>query len=197
MTSLGVRKVGEGLWTWDLPDPYEAGALVTSVYVELAGHVALIDPVLPTAGSPDASRFMTHLDRDLTRTGHDLAIVLTANTVDPSADCLVERGAVVFSPLDATLPDGLLADTVRPSEARIVIDPRRRAAFCGRLLGGGGTQPLVWGTDKGVEIDLAAREEVLDRLLRAELETLLVARGDGVVGAAAAALDALRVANRG
>jgi hypothetical protein len=87
--SLKVTRVAEGLWQWGVPDV--TGVFLFGTYVETPDAIVLIDPPLPPAGSADAERFWTHLDRDVARQGSAVGVALTCREHSRGAPALVER----------------------------------------------------------------------------------------------------------
>ncbi len=99
--SLTVERIADGLWQWSV-------ARGCGTYAETPAALFLIDPPLPTEGSPDSERFWHHLDRDVTRTGRAVFVLLTRAENRRSSERLVERyGAALWSPsqTNEALPD--------------------------------------------------------------------------------------------
>lgn len=86
-TLLEVTPIADGLWRWTVPHPEWTpekdrpggwGLMVGCVYVEPpagnADALALIDPLAPPQGSPEAGTFWAALDRDVGRVALPIVI---------------------------------------------------------------------------------------------------------------------------
>lgn len=208
---MDVRELAPGLWRWTALHPdWEADAEpgspadwpqeVGCVYVETAGSVILIDPLVP--GDPAAREtFLAHLDADVERNGKPVSILLTVSWHERSTGELAERygaevwaaeqGGVVtnaFAPAEA-LPGGLIGIDARLAEETIYWLPEQRALVPGDAIVGdenGGLRvcPESWlsGTTP-VELKLA-----LAGLLDLPVELVLVSHGEPVLEDGLAAL---------
>jgi glyoxylase-like metal-dependent hydrolase (beta-lactamase superfamily II) len=94
---LEVTQIADGLWRWTAPHPEWTpekdkpggwGRMVASVYYEPrageADALALIDPLAPPAGSAEAVKFWTTLDRDVDRAGLPV-VIFVGNGYHPRA----------------------------------------------------------------------------------------------------------------
>jgi len=196
---VDVQELAPGLWRWTTPHPdwredadWEAD--VSSVYLETAGHVVLIDPLVPT-DDESRERFLHHLDADVERAGKPVAVLVTVYWHERSAAELAKRyggeiwasegtaaelqaPARVFSPGDV-LPGGVIAvDALRRFET-IYWLPEHRALVTGDVLLGDAEQgvrvcPDSWLPDGAspAEFRLA-----LQALLDLPVELILPAHG--------------------
>src|SRR5213593_2776533 len=86
---LDVTPIADGLWRWTAPHPEWTpeknrpdgwARMVGSVYfeppAEEADALVLIDPLAPPAGTAEAGKFWTALDRDVERTGRPVVILV-------------------------------------------------------------------------------------------------------------------------
>jgi glyoxylase-like metal-dependent hydrolase (beta-lactamase superfamily II) len=90
-----VSRIAEGLWRWTAVRPEWPDA-VGSVYVETSDGVVLVDPLVP---ADESDRFWEALDRDVTRAGGDVNVLVTVFWHVRSTAAVVERyGARVWAP---------------------------------------------------------------------------------------------------
>jgi hypothetical protein len=86
-----VDELAKGLWRWT---SRVGGDDIASFYAELPSAVVLIDPIVPPE---DRDRFLDALDRDVSRHGGPVVVVLSSEAMREAAIELVERyGATVF-----------------------------------------------------------------------------------------------------
>src|SRR5689334_4111502 len=101
---MEIRQLRPGLWRWTAPHPDWRPSLgpsperpggwaqyVGCVYCETPEGIALIDPLAPPEGTADAERFWRALDRDVARVGHSVAVLLTNDWHQRSAQALYDR----------------------------------------------------------------------------------------------------------
>lgn len=207
-----VLEVARGLWVWS--SYYDAWKeSVGSVYCETDDGVVLVDPLVP---ADDAERFWRALDRDVTRAGGGVHVLLTVFWHTRSAAEMAERysartwvpatsrapvarrGVVVTDPFRPgdELPGGIEAfPTARRNEVVYWI-PRHRALVPGDVLlgaDGGGVRmcPRSWLPESKSLVDLTGS---LRPLLDLPVDRILVSHGEPVLRggrkALAAALDA-------
>lgn len=217
---MEVSELAPGLWRWIAlhpdwtPKQAERGGWeqeVGSLYVETAGSVILIDPLVP--GEPEAREtFLQHLDADVERNGKPVSILLTVSWHERSAAELAERyGAEVWAALGragepdsavsspfapgAVLPGGVIGIDASLAEETIYWLPEQRAlvpgdAILGDANGGLRVCPGSWLDDTTqAELKLALRA-----LLDLPVELVLVSHGapvleDGLAALAAALAD--------
>lgn len=206
---MHVRELAPGFWRWTAfhPDwqpgaswPHEVGC----VYLETAGSVILVDPLVP--GEPEAREtFLSHLDADVERNGKPVAILLTNSWHERSAGELAERyGATVWlqeraaaqldtpvsNPFSAgdVLPGGVIAVDAQPADETLYWFPEQRALVPGDALLGnddGGLRVSPDGLDAASETDLKV---ALRGLLDLPVELVLVSHGEPVLEGGTAAL---------
>ncbi|MGH2351560.1 MAG: hypothetical protein ACRDJN_08090 [Chloroflexota bacterium] len=164
---MEVQELRPGLWRWTAPHPdwtpEEGGPggweqLVGCVYYEAPDAVVLIDPQAPPAGTPDADKFWTRLDEDVSRLGRPVAVLLCNDWHDRSAQVVYDRyrhqpGASVWvcegarSRVDCTvthtfaegdaLPGGIQAYGVgKDGDEALLYLPSHRALVAGDVLAG-------------------------------------------------------------
>ena len=94
---MRVSRLAEGLWRWTAPHPAwtpdQGGPEgwdqeVSSLYLEAPNAVVLIDPLVP---GDERDRFFGALDADVERAARPVAIVITLDDHERSADELRER----------------------------------------------------------------------------------------------------------
>jgi glyoxylase-like metal-dependent hydrolase (beta-lactamase superfamily II) len=208
---MQVQELAPGLWRWTAPHPeWTEGAdwprEVGCVYVETAGTVVLIDPLVPTNVDARAT-FLEHLDADVERNGKPVAILVTLPWHVRSAAELAERhdaevwassasaeqvDGVVTNPFEPgqVLPGGVIGlDAQREGETMYWL-PEHRALVPGDSLlgdGDGGVRipPDSWFEDvPPAEFKLALRG-----LLDLPVERVLVSHGEPVLTDGHAALE--------
>jgi hypothetical protein len=217
--TMQVEEIRPGLWRWTAPHPEWTpekdrpggwGRMVGCVQYEQpgAGALVLIDPLLPAAGSDDAGRFWSALDKDVERTGLPVAVLLANHYHERSAQAIYERyrfgnGASVWAshhsigrvntPLtrvfrtDDLLPAGVVAQPIvglADTETAFYLPPHRALVFADAVLGAGGgalrVAPASWA-DAGPEAAERYKREFrpsLRRLLDLEVDMVLVGHGD-------------------
>jgi glyoxylase-like metal-dependent hydrolase (beta-lactamase superfamily II) len=195
-----VREIRPGLWRWTAPHPeWEPGLhwpqQVGSVYAELPGAVAVIDPLVP---KEESERFWSALDRDVERLGRPVHVLLTVHWHERSATAVIERyGGRLWRPDQPDdLPEGVAAELVRGAdwnEALFVLEPWQ-ALVVGDLLvvdeAGDLRVPVSWFPTE--EQDWA-RRELKERLRTAlgekRIELVLASHGEPVLVNAREAVD--------
>jgi glyoxylase-like metal-dependent hydrolase (beta-lactamase superfamily II) len=222
MEGLGVLRIDEGLWRWTAPHPEwkpEQGGpegwerMVGSVYCETDEGIVLIDPLIPPVGTPESTRLLAALDRDLDRAGRPVAILLANHYHVRSADALRERyaarpGAEVWAHAESPvgdratrrfgaidpLPGGiraLPASGLNPGEVVFHLPAHRALVPADALLGAGPGRlrlaPRAWAADPQ-RYDRLFRDQVRD-LLAAPVERVLVSHGSPVLERGARALE--------
>ena len=102
---LEVFPIADGFWRWTAPHPEWTpekdrpdgwARMVGSVYFEPAAGgadaLALVDPLAPPAGSAEAGKFWTALDRDVERAGLRTAeIPVLVTELRPARSSLLKR----------------------------------------------------------------------------------------------------------
>jgi glyoxylase-like metal-dependent hydrolase (beta-lactamase superfamily II) len=209
---MDVHEVASGLWVWSAyHDAWKEN--VGSVYCETDDGVAVVDPLVP---ADEAERFWRALDRDVTRAGGAVHVLLTVFWHVRSTAEVVERyGARTWAPTTARapvtrrgvtvtdpfrpgdeLPGGIEAFGTARSNEVVYWIPHHRALVPGDVLLGadaGGVRmcPRSWLPETKSLDDLAGS---LRPLLDLPIERILVSHGDPVLRggrqALAAALDA-------
>jgi glyoxylase-like metal-dependent hydrolase (beta-lactamase superfamily II) len=204
---VDVQQLAPGLWRWTAlhpdwtPEAAEDGQgweqEVGCVYVETAGHVLLLDPLVP--GEPEhRETFLRHLDEDVERNGKPVAVLLTAWWHRRSSGELAERyGAEIwvraggdgvdgptheFAPGDA-LPGGVIAiDAPRPQETLLWL-PEHGALVTGDVLLGDGEGGIRVSPDSWLPDGVAPAEFrlALHALLDLPVERILPAHGEPVL----------------
>ena len=221
---LEVTRIAEGLWRWTAPHPEWTpakdkpggwGRMVGSVYSEPAageaGAVALVDPLAPPAGSAEAEKFWTALDRDLERAGLPV-VVLIGNgyhvrsaleiqerygrrhgvTIHAHADAVPRLG---FEPTrrfsrQAALADGVDAfpiEEMGAGETAFFLRRHRALVFSDAVMGAGGGRVAVAPPSWAPEGEAAAarfREgfrATLARLVDLDPAMVLTSHGDPVL----------------
>lgn len=185
-STLTVQRLGDGLWTWQVPHPDWTPAtgaradgwprLVSSVYHEAPSHVLLVDPQLPS-DPDDHSRFLLHLDMDLERVGLPLVVALTCRWhVRSAAELRGRYGCpVVAADADGTHLDGVVTDryaefeiagvdpipTGAPGQAEVVIHLQApNVLVVGDVIVGTAAGRLRWAppswVDDGADLDAIA-----------------------------------------
>ena len=212
-----MQRLAEGLWRWTAPHPdWREGAdwdrTVGSVYCETPEAVVLIDPLVP-AGGGDRDRFWGALDRDVSRLGRPVAVLLTCRWHVRSAGDVRDRySAAVWAPsADGEGLEGVVSDVLEderwpvdgvqafltggPSEEAVYWIPEHRAVIPGDVLLGDGDgvrlAPAEWYSASQPERDWFQTDLVpsLHRLAQRDPALLLPAHGDPVTAGATAALQ--------
>ena len=185
--------------------------MVGCVYYEAPDAIALIDPLVPPADTPDHHRFWAALDRDVDRLGRPVAVLLSSDWHERSAQAVYDRyrarvAVTVWAHEAAWSRAGCrLTDTVRegeplpggvqphaigipyPSEVAYYL-PTHRALVCGDcLIGAGGGRAQVapaWWVAKQPEAQARYRTDFrpsLRRLLDLPIDALLTSHGPPVL----------------
>ena len=216
---LEVIRIGEGLWRWSAPHPEWTpdkdrpggwGRMVGCVYYEPPGRsaapIVLIDPLAPPAGSPDATRFWSALDRDLERAARPVLILLGNSyhlrdatafrerlagspgcVVSAHAETAARLGDARIEPFGASLSEGgvetVPLDALDAGETAFFIREHRTLVLADAVLGAGegrlAVAPLSWAA-KGDAAEQRYREgfrSSLERLLELEPEIVLPSHG--------------------
>lgn len=207
---MDVQELAPGLWRWTAAHPEwtedaEWPRDVGCVYVETAGTVVLIDPLVPTDVNARAT-FLEHLAADVERNGKPVAILLTLPWHVRSAAELAERhGAEVWaSSATAEQVDGVVTRPFEPAEILpggvIGIDaqregetmywlPEHRALVPGDSLLGDGEGGLRIPPDSWFEDTPATDFKLALRgLLDLPIERVLVSHGEPVLAGGLAAV---------
>ena len=207
---MDVLELASGLWRWTTFHE-EWREDVGSVYYETADGVVLIDPLVPDADE-DAERFWRALDRDVSRAGADVHVLVTVFWHTRSAAAMVERyDAHVWAPnrgraaitrragtvtdtfsRDDPLPGGLRSFQTARAAGVVFWIPEHRALVPGDALlgdGAGGVRmcPESWLPAGRTHTELAAS---LQPLLELPVERVLVSHGAPVLADGRAALAA-------
>ncbi len=202
-----MQRIAEGLWRWTAYHE-EWKQQVGCVYLEAAGVVVLIDPLVPPE---DEERFWAALDRDVERAGAPVHVLITVYWHTRSARPLAERyGARVwahakgektvgrragevslFEPGDP-LPGGVQAVPARWSEVVYWL-PDHRTVVTGDVIlgdGDGGLRfcPESWTPKAGGH---AVWRRNLRPLLDLPVERVLSSHGPPVLEGGRAALEPL------
>jgi glyoxylase-like metal-dependent hydrolase (beta-lactamase superfamily II) len=228
---MKAEKIESGLWRWTAPHPEwtpEKGGPggwerdVGCVYCEApegsSAGVLLIDPLAPPAGTADAAAFWKALDRDVSRSGRPVTILLTGPYHQRSASEIRERygrvaGASIWAPEGARprlsvapdrlfrsadpLPGGLRGHAIPGPEIPEVayeIPDRRALVVADALIGAGGGRvrlaPRSWAepTPEGRARYAGPYVESVRRLGDLSVEILLVSHGEPVLRRGRAAI---------
>jgi glyoxylase-like metal-dependent hydrolase (beta-lactamase superfamily II) len=176
---MDVARLDEGLWRWSTRYG-EWGEEVGCLYVEAEDAVVLVDPLVPEEPGEEG-RFWRALDRDVSRCGTPVHVLVTVFWHTRSSARMVERyGARVHAVSGA-----------RRSEVVFWLPAHRALATGDVILGadGGGLRlcPVTW-LPSG--IDHARLRDSLQPLLELPVERVLVSHGAPVLRAGHAALAA-------
>ena len=194
MTGLTVRRIADGLWLWQVPDPSRPDGHVTSLYFEAPEHMVLVDPILPGASTANRTRVLKALDDDLRRVARPLVIVATTPAESGDAAFLADRfGAAVYrQPVPGgqeIVPGvGAVPATQNRQGNRIVTIVAQRAVFCGDILQGVGDGVLGWGPHP---LHHHERTSVIDRLVDLAPTAVIVSRGESILFGGLEALRSL------
>ena len=180
-----VQRIEDGLWRWTTPHPdWKEGddwdRDVGCVYWEADDAIVLVDPLVPS-GEGDRERFLDALDRDVTRAGLPVAILLTCEWHGRSGDELAERygGRVVGAGRRAApLPGGTVAFELPVAQEIVYWLPGARSIVPGDVLLGTGDGvalcPASWLEGRG---GLARLVEELSALRELPAERILTSHG--------------------
>lgn len=169
---MDAQELRPGLWRWTARHPEWGESVVSSAYLETPDAVCLIDPLLPRG---EEEPFFEALDRDVTRVGLPVAIVLTNPWHRRSAAELSLRyGAQMFAGVEGGLPGGLAAYAGGMQPEDVVLHaPLRRALFTGDTLLGDELCPEDWLAE-GREHHVAC----LRRLLELDADLVVPSHGE-------------------
>ena len=139
---MDVQELRPGLWRWTAQHPEWDDREVSSAYLETAGAVVLVDPLVPR---DDEERFYRALDRDVERCGLPVAILLTNPWHRRSSAELAERYGATVHVAGESLPSGFEAfpGGMQPEDF-VVFAPSHRALFTGDTLLGSEPCPEDW-----------------------------------------------------
>jgi glyoxylase-like metal-dependent hydrolase (beta-lactamase superfamily II) len=229
--TLSVKHLAPGLWRWTAAHPEwrpEKGGPggwereVACVYYEppeaFREGVILIDPLVPADDEGDRRKFEAALDRDVTRRGKPIAVLLGNYFHQRSAAWVEERyrarpgveiwvpelagdrvtgpGTRTFRPGDP-LPGGVRGFEIvglEKSETVYFIEPHRALVFADAVLGAGGGKvrvaPPSWAENSLEGQSLYEQEfrASLRRLLDLPADSLLVSHGEPVLSGGREAL---------
>jgi glyoxylase-like metal-dependent hydrolase (beta-lactamase superfamily II) len=183
---MDVQQLGEGLWRWTAPHPeWNPGddwdRDVGCVYAETPEAVVLIDPLLPAAD--DRERFWEALDRDVSRLGRPVVVLLTCEWHGRSADEVAARYGASRPGPGEPLPAGVEGVAVPAVEETVFVLPEYRAVVTGDIVigdGQGGVRLMPDSWFEGRWTPGEARVE-LRRLLERPIELVLVSHGEPVL----------------
>jgi hypothetical protein len=97
---MKVTQIADGLWCWSIGDR-------SSAYMEHGDQMILVDPMLPPAGD-DLDRFARAIERDLTRLGGSVHVLLTRHGHPRDSDAIEQMtGAVRWHPGMGEAPAGM------------------------------------------------------------------------------------------
>jgi glyoxylase-like metal-dependent hydrolase (beta-lactamase superfamily II) len=166
---MEVQELRPGLWRWTAPHP--EWAELSSAYVEAAGALVLVDPLVPR---DDEERFYGALDRDVKRLVLPVAIVLTNPWHRRSSAELAERYGATVHVAGESLPSGFEAyPGGMHLEDFVVFAPSHRVLFTGDTVVDGKPCPADW-LAAGREHHLAC----LRRLLELEADLVVPSHGE-------------------
>ncbi len=230
---LEVFPIADGLWRWTAPHPEWTpekdrpggwARMVGSVYFEPAagggGALALVDPLAPPAGSAEAGKFWTALDRDVERAGLPV-VIFVANgyhargalefhrrysgrhgaEIRAHADAVPRLGFEPTHRFGANAAPRAGVDTfpvegLDAGETALFIRPHRALVFADAVIGAGGGRlavaPRTWAADGEAAGD-RYRERFrpsLRRLLDLDPAIVLPSHGEPVLSGGRDALAA-------
>ncbi len=221
---MDVQQLAEGFWRWTAPHsdwvPGKTwGEMVACLYLERETEaIVLIDPLAPPPGTDDAEKFWGALDRDVTRSGLPV-VVLIANAhhgrsarevyqryagrtgaevhvLAGARDRVSCRPTHVFSAGDP-LPAGIGAHSVEGldgDEVAFHIPGHRALAIADAVLGAGAGRvrvaPESWTdeTEQGRRVYRERFRPSLRALLDLDFDLLLPSHGEPVLTGGKAAL---------
>jgi hypothetical protein len=169
---VDVKELRPGLWRWTARHPDWDEREVSSAYLEAADAVCLVDPLVPRG---EEERFFEALDRDASRLGVPVVVVLTNPWHRRSSDELAARyGAQVFVGVEGGLPCGLHAyPGGMQSEDVVLHAPSHRVLFTGDTLLGSELCPEDWLAEgRGHQV------ACLRHLLELDADLVLPAHGE-------------------
>jgi hypothetical protein len=220
---LEVIRIADGLWRWSAPHPEWTpekdrpggwGRMVGSIYYEPiaipGAPVVLIDPIEPPAGTAEADRFWTALERDLERARRPVVILLGnvyhrrhapefreriaarhACSIRAHPDGLGRLGIAGLEGFGAPASQGSVEacpmEALDLDETAFFIRPHRTLVFADAVLGAAGGRlavaPESWAA-KGEAAVTRYRERFradLKRLLELDPRTVLPSHGEPVL----------------
>jgi glyoxylase-like metal-dependent hydrolase (beta-lactamase superfamily II) len=205
---MEVEQIEDGLWRWTgFHEEWKRD--VGCVYVESRDAICLIDPLVPPE---DAERFLAALDRDVSRLGVPVHVLVTIYWHARSARELAERyGADVWasSRIRAAvgrragrvrtfrtgdpLPGGVEAIGSAKLNDTLYYLPRQRALVAGDVILGGdhGALRLCPASWLRGGVGLEELRASLEPLLAVPIDHVLVSHGPPVIGTGSAALRRL------
>jgi glyoxylase-like metal-dependent hydrolase (beta-lactamase superfamily II) len=168
---MDVQELRPGLWRWTARHPGWDDREVGSAYLETAGAVVLVDPLVPR---DESDRFYRALDRDVERLGQPVAIVLTNPWHRRSSAELAERYGGTLHVAGKSLPPGFDAHPggMQPEDF-VVFAPSHRVLFTGDTIVDRRPCPEDWLAE-GREHHLAC----LRRLLELGADLVVPSHGD-------------------
>jgi Metallo-beta-lactamase superfamily len=140
---VDVNELRPGLWRWTARHPDWDEREVSSAYLETAEAVCLIDPLAPRG---EEERFFGALDRDVSRLGLPVVVVLTNPWHRRSSDALAGRyDAQVLLGVEGGLPGGLHAHPGGMQPEDVVLHaPSHGVLFTGDTVLGSELCPEDW-----------------------------------------------------
>ncbi len=186
-----------GLWRWTTEHPewtaesVNRGPAVGCVYLETAGAIVLVDPLVPVDAT-EGGRFWRALDRDIKRLGLPVVVVTTTGLHERSAGDVIDRYAGSRWSAGEVIPNGLTIIPAPTNQEVMVLAVAHRALMTGDVLIGdraGGIRlcPASWLTGTVTLDDVRADLQVL---LSHDIQMILPSHGEPVLAGGAAALRA-------
>lgn len=182
---MEAQRIADGLWRWTAPHPeWKPGddwdREVGCVYVETPEAVVLIDPLVP---DDDPITFWGALDRDVSRLGRPVVVLLTCPWHERSAAEVAHRYSASRPEPDETLPAGVEPVPVPEVEETLFLLTEHEALVAGDVLigdehGGVRVMPESWMEGRTTPEEVRA---VLRPLLEKPLERVLVSHGRPVL----------------
>ena len=156
---MDVQELRPGLWRWTAQHPEWEEREVSSAYIETAGAVVLVDPLVPR---DEEERFYRALDRDVGRLAGEVRIALTNPWHRRSSAELAQRYGAPVHVSGESLPAGFEAypGGMQPDDF-VLFAPSHRALFTGDTLLAGAPCPEDW-LAAGREHHLACLRRLLD-----------------------------------
>ncbi len=225
---MDLLEIRPGLWRWTAPHPAwqpEKGGPggwerdVACIYLETPEAVVLMDPLAPPDGTEDRHRFWSALDRDISRLGLPVEILVGNSYHGRSADAVRERyarapGVSVKKHPDAhgragctftgffrdgdILAGGVQVFEIRglePGEVAFYVPAHACVVFTDAVIGAGAGSlrlaPLSWATNTPEGAELYRREfrPSIARLAKLPVEIVLPSHGQPVLERGKRALE--------